>query len=341
MADTFATSFATLNYSGVLFNKGNTRTPFLSIASARPRYTNSVEFVTGQEYSTGMDGSQPEISEIASLTAPDANIITRSQKTNVTQIWMASVGVSYAKQSNMGTLSGVNISGQTADPMDELDFQLTAKLVKMGRDMEYTCINGVYNKATNDTEANKTRGMVSAIESNVIDMEDKPLTFWDVAEAVALVRDANAPFENLTLWCDANTYLQLSADAQTNNLTRVESGRTLNGIAVDTVITPIGAVNLRIGEFLPAGTALLVNFDVIHSVFQPHPTKGNFFVEEIAKTGAGAKYQIWGQWGLDHGPEWYHAKFTNIQTNFTAPEYNSKVYVAGGTVETVSSTVSS
>ena len=30
-------------------------------------------------------------------------MITRTQKTNVTQIFMEAVGISYAKQSNMGT----------------------------------------------------------------------------------------------------------------------------------------------------------------------------------------------------------------------------------------------
>jgi hypothetical protein len=53
MADTFATSFGALNYSGMLFNKGNTRTPLSSIIGGRAKTTNHVEFVTGQEYTTG------------------------------------------------------------------------------------------------------------------------------------------------------------------------------------------------------------------------------------------------------------------------------------------------
>ena len=43
--------------------------------------------------------------------------------------------------------------------------------------------------------------------------------------------------------------------------------------------------------------------------------KGNFFLEQLAKTGAGETYQIFGQIGLDHGPEWMSAKFTNISTD--------------------------
>ena len=69
MADTLATSFGVLNYSGMLFNKGNTRTPLSSIIGGRAKITNHVEFVTGQECATG-GGSLPSISETASLTAP-------------------------------------------------------------------------------------------------------------------------------------------------------------------------------------------------------------------------------------------------------------------------------
>ena len=53
MADVFATSFGVLNYSGMLFNKGNTRCPLSSIIGGRAKTTNHVEFVTGQEYTTG------------------------------------------------------------------------------------------------------------------------------------------------------------------------------------------------------------------------------------------------------------------------------------------------
>lgn len=123
MADTFATSFGVLNYSGMLFNKGNTRTPLSSIIGGRAKTTNHVEFVTGQEF-TSDGGAQPAISETASLTAPDATVVTREQKTNVTQIFQESVGISYAKQSNMGTLSGINIVNQQANPMKSSIFRL-------------------------------------------------------------------------------------------------------------------------------------------------------------------------------------------------------------------------
>lgn len=327
MADTFATSFGVLNYSGMLFNKGNTRTPLSSIIGGRAKTTNHVEFVTGQEFTSG-GGTQPAISETASLTAPDATVVTREQKTNVTQIFQESVGISYAKQSNMGTLSGINIANQQANPMNELDFQVAAKMMKINADIEYTFINGVYSKATDDSKINKTRGLVPAITTNTKAMASKPLGLWDIADMVKKIYGQNAPTTGLCLWCDATTMFQINADAVQNGLSVVPASREINGIALSSVVTPIGVVYLYLGEYLPSGTALLLNLDVLAPVFQPVPGKGNFFLEELAKTGAGQKYQLFGQIGLDHGPEWYHGKFTGISTSFTAPTYSRSVFVA-------------
>lgn len=327
MADTFATSFGVLNYSGMLFNKGNVRTPLSSIIGGRAKTTNHVEFVTGQEFTSG-GGTQPAISETASLTAPDATVVTRSQNTNVTQIFQESVGISYGKMSNMGTLSGINIANQQANPINELDFQVAAKMMKINADIEYTFINGAYNKATTDATVNKTRGLVTAITTNKTAMASKPLGLWDIADMVKKIYGQNAPTNGLCLWCDATTMFQVNADAVQNGLSVVPASREINGIALSSVVTPIGVVYLYLGEYLPAGTALLLNLDVIAPVFQPVPGKGNFFLEQLAKTGAGEKYQLFGQIGLDHGPEWYHGKFTGISTEFTAPTYSRSVFVA-------------
>lgn len=328
MADVYAQSFNTPNFSGMLFNKGNTRTPLSAIIGPRAANTNHVKFVVGQNYTGGGDGSQPAISETASLTAPDATSVVRQQEYNVTQIFQETVAVSDAKRSNMGTLQGINVANQQANPANELDFQTGAKMQKIARDIEYTFINGVYQEATADDVANKTRGLVPAITKNVIPMASKPLGLWNIADGVKAVYEANAPTTGLVLWCDAVTLHQVHADAVQNGLTIVPAARNVNGIALDSVVTPIGTVYLKLGECLPEGTALLLDLDVIRPVYQPVPGKGNFYREELAKVGAGEKYQIFGQVGLDYGPQWYHAKFTGISTDFEAPKYSRSVYVA-------------
>jgi hypothetical protein len=44
----------------------------------------------------------------------------------------------------------------------------------------------------------------------------------------------------------------------------------------------------------------------------PHPEKGNLFFEELARTGSSVKGQLYGQIGIDHGPEWAHARIFDL-----------------------------
>lgn len=149
-----------------------------------------------------------------------------------------------------------------------------------------------------------------------------------IADMVKKIYGAHAPTDGLCLWCDAVTMFQINADAVQNGLTVVPAARNINGISLSSVVTPIGVVYLYLGEYLPAGTALLLNLSVLAPVYQPVPGKGNFFLEPLAKVGAGEKYQLFGQIGLDHGPEWFHGKFTGISTEFTAPTYSRSVFIA-------------
>jgi len=321
-------SFNVLNYSGLLYNKADTSTPFLNLISGNVKYTNSVEFVCGQYY-TSEEGVIPAISETASLTAPDATFVTRSQLSNVTQIFMESVAISYAKQSNMATLSGVNIANQTANPQNELDFQVARKMEKVKRSIEKTFIQGEYNKATADSEINKTRGMLEAITTNVVAAGGKALDLWLLNEAVADIKTAGGDITNIYAFVNTNNLLQVNGNAIEMGMPIGIAKDTEYGIQVRDVVLPIGAtIKLVLGAFIPEGTALIFNPKYIGPVEQPVPAKGNFFLEELAKTGAGAKYQIFGQIGLDHGPEWFAAKITGLSTTFTAPVGQKIVTVA-------------
>ena len=312
-------SFNCPNYSGLLYNKANTKTPFLNMISGNVKYTNSVEFVTGQYFSSE-EGEIPEISETASLSAPSASFVTRNQLSNVTQIFMDAVAISYAKQSNMATLSGVNLAGQSANPQNELDFQVARKMEKLKRSIEKTFIQGKYNKATSDTEVNKTRGMVEAISTNTKDANGSKLDLWLVNDVVSLISNAGGEIDNLIILLNSVNLLQLHGNAIELGMPVGKEYMTSYGIQVRDLILPVGTtVRLGLGEFIPEGTALVINPSVVGPVEQPTPGKGNFFLEELAKQGAGTKYQLFGQIGLDHGPEWYHGKITNLSTEFVAP----------------------
>ena len=316
-----ATSFAVPNYSGMLFVKGNARTPFSTLIGANPLVTNHVEFSCGQFWQA-KTGTQPAISETASLTAPQAVVTTREQKTNVTQIFQYSVDVSYGKMSNMGTLSGINVANQAANPQAELDFQVAATMAQAAADIEYTFLNGVYNKAATDAQVNKTKGLLAAITTNEVsgttgtgnDQVVSSLT-WDlVTEALAKIHKQGGVISNYVLGVDSTAMIQLNKNAIDNKMTIVPASREINGLALSTIVTPLGSVALVLMDTLPAGTAVIFNPAMMHPVYQPVPGKGNFFLEPLAKVGASEKYQIFGQLGLDFGMEYLSAKITGILT---------------------------
>ena len=308
-------SFGTPNFSGMLFRKGVEKTPFSTIIDAGRGYTNHVEFVTGQYYNS-IQGSQPNISEAASLTAPEANVATRSQLTNVTQIFQETVSVSYAKESNMGTMSGVNIENQMANPQSELEFQISRAMAKIAQDIEYTFINGAYNKATNDNEVNKTRGILTAITTNIINAGGDGMTRKLISKALMAIAGAGGDISNIIVGMPAIHLAQLDYDANKNGMTAVDRTRNVNGLMIQTVLTPFGAVGVQLMETIPVGTALVFNPTIMRPMEQPTPNKGNFFLEQLAKVGAGENYQIFGQIGLDHGAEWLSAKITGLSEDF-------------------------
>lgn len=315
----FATSFATPNYSGLLFAKGRTETPFSTMIGAKRKTTNHVEFSVGVEYNVG-EGSIPNYSEADTISAvPTPTVATRGQTSNVTQIFMESFAVGDVKESNMGTMSGINVAGQQPNPMSELDFQAGIAMQRIAKSVEKTFIQGVYAKATNDNEANKTRGIVSAITSNVVDLKGNAISIWDVADILVMMKKNGAPTVGLVLWCDSVTKFQFSAEAAANNFRVYPDSRNVNGLNITRIETPAGFVDIHEGMYLPEGTALLLNFGVIAPVEQIVPGKGNFYLKEMPTRGFGKEYGVLGQVGLDHGPEWCHAKFTGIKTTYDRP----------------------
>ena len=82
--------------------------------------------------------------------------------------------------------------------------------------------------------------------------------------------------------------------------------RNVGGLSVDTVITDFGTLNIAIDKALPADALAVLSLEQIDPVFLSIPGKGVLFEEELAKTGASEKTQIYGEIGLAYGNERAH-----------------------------------
>ena len=66
---------------------------------------------------------------------------------------------------------------------------------------------------------------------------------------------------------------------------------------------------------MPTSTLLIADLSVCKPVFLPVPGKGVLFYEELSRTGASEKGHLYGQIGLDYGPEEYHGTITGLTTS--------------------------
>lgn len=309
------TSWNLPNYAGELFTASPKKTPLLSAIGGLTggKTSNSMEFVCGQEYELPA-ASQPEITESESATAPAATEIARDQKINTCQIYQETIEITYAKQANAGKLEGLNLGGQSANPVNELDFQIARKLEKMATDVEYTFINGSYQKATSAIVAPKTRGLIElCADSTSIDAQAADLTKALLDSFYLELAKNGALWDNMTIYVNAELKQKLTAIYEDQYNAQMNMGNRQAGGNILTVETDFGLMNIVYDQFVPAKTLLAADIEHLAPVFNPVPGKGVLFVEDLAKNGAAERKQIYGQIGLDHGMAFMHGAITNLK----------------------------
>jgi hypothetical protein len=311
MANTTAgTVWNAPNYLGEIFTASHLQTPVLTMAGGLNgvMQTGNFEFPISQTYAHET-AAQPAITETASLTAPTAITYVRSQDKNVTQIFQEQVTLSYAKMSNMNRLSGISTSGQSNVPVNELDWQIAKALEKIARDLEFTLLQGVYQISTDSATANKTRGL-NACTGTTVNANSAGLAKPLIQQLLREMFAAGAVFQNPVFIVNAFQKQKLS-----EIYGYAPTDRNIGGINIKQIETDFGNIGVVLDPFQLASTLLIADMPVVKIVTQPVPNKGNLFYEELSKTGAGEKGQIFGQIGLDHGPAFMHGKITSLATS--------------------------
>ena len=117
-------------------------------------------------------------------------------------------------------------------------------MAAIANDIEFTFLNGTFQDGNYDDVAYKTRGIITAIESNITAAEGASLGYWLVAELIKSISDGFAPTDSLVLMCNSVHIMQLNVDASANGLTVIPAAREINGIKIDELITPFGNVGI-------------------------------------------------------------------------------------------------
>ena len=333
------TTYNLPNYVGELFAASREDTPLLSaiggLTGGRATKATSFEW-------QGYDLRDPDDTRqrLEGADAPDGEARTRYKASNVVEIHQEAVNLSYTKQGATGQLNTdgaqtVNIGG-TIVPADELSWQISQQLKQIARDVEYSFIKGTYANPDDNTSPRRTRGLLEAITTNVMETTHtaKTLTADDVLDLAQMAWDNGGIRESETRTIVVNSDLKRA-------LTRCfvtdagykEETRNVGGVNLQTIETDFGRFNIMLDAYMPKDKLLVLSLEQLAPRFLEIPGKGHFFVEPLAKTGASDKVQIYGEIGLEYGDQKAHALLT------VAPAAASTVAVTGVTLSKKTATV--
>jgi hypothetical protein len=306
------------NYTGELFLIGANQTPFLNmiggLQGGTVRTVADFQFPLAQPWALEA-ASQPAITETASLTAPTPWTYVRGQDVNTVQLFQRAVSVSYAKQSVTGQVvadatTGLVDINSTQPVQNERDFQIAAHMRQLSLNIDYTFLNGQYQKATNAGVAAKSRGVITGCSTNTVDASGAALAKSHIDTLLRTMASNGAEFVNPVLFCNA-----FQKQAITNVYGYAPDSRNVGGVNIKQIETDFAVLGIVWAPNVPTDLILVADLSVCAPVFLPVPGKGVLFYEELSKTGAAESGQIYGQIGLDYGPEEYHGIIDGLATS--------------------------
>lgn len=302
------------NFVGELFQLTPTETPFLSMIGGLTGGISS----DSEEFSWQSD-DLPAAGQNVAVEGADPTYTnrTRTSYSNVTQIVQKGTEVSYTKQAAVGSLgtpasrsaAGASILG-TQPVQDELTRQLMLKTREAARDVEYSFIQGTYQRPTTNATARQTRGILAAITTNAVAAGATDLSVVHFNNLVKTMADNGAVFINPVVFVNS-----LNKQRMTQLFTYAPDSRNVGGVNLQMLETDFAEFGVVYNRHVPADTLLIADVAFCAPRFMEIPGKGHFFAEPLAQTGAAWKWQLYGEIGLQYGVEIYHGKITGLTTS--------------------------
>ena len=316
------TSWNLPDYIGNIYMVGSdNKTPFLNmmggLEGGTVRLVGAQQFAVSQPWdlATAAD-STGAITETASLGAQTAYDYVRGVSYNSTQIVQRTIYLSYVKLSSVGQLTADTTTklvdaSEWTPAQNEFDFQVNANLKQIGKDLESTCFQGTYVQATSAGVAGQSRGLEELCASNnTVGAASADLSKDLVNELLRTMLANGAEFENPILFCNAFQKQQIS-----NEYGYEPEHRNVGGVNIQQIMTDFCVLGVAYTPAITTSTVVIADMSVCHPVWLPVPGKGILFYEELGKLGAAEYGQIFGQFGLDHGPGQYHGSITSLSTS--------------------------
>lgn len=307
-----------------LYNLSYHRTPLISLAGLRDMTATDFRFPIlattrlKDRDMTSADTLNASVttlrSERDSTIAPDPQNYDQSTTWNVVQIMQAAVSETYASESARSRLSLIGaapnqpgIQGKVLHLAQQIDMSL----IDMAVDMEVCALIGVYQEPTDGTVVGKTRGLLTMMKAdgaaNTIELSEDA-TGSEIHQGITALLSAmqmnGARFGNMCIMGHPLTIDLISNAYATNTpqpVFKLPADRFTAGWNVQQIMTKRGLLPLFENNFIPEGTAIILDMSEIGNVWLPNPETGLLGIQKLATIGAGTRYQIYGQWGFNHG----------------------------------------
>lgn len=92
-----------------------------------------------------------------------------------------------------------------------------------------------------------------------------------------------------------------------------ETSRNVGGVDLQTIETDFGRLNLMLSRIVPRSTLVVASLEQCMPAFLEIPGKGHLFLEDLAKTGASEKKQLYGEIGLEYGNPIAHGMLKGVK----------------------------
>jgi len=311
------TTFNLPNFVGDLFTVSPEDTPLLSaiggLTGGREAFDKTFEW---QFYD--LRDADPNRQRVEGAEAPVATERVRANANNVLEVHQETVSISYTKQS-VGPRGGFSTEARgTGAVANEMRWQMDAQIKQVARDIEASFIMGTYANPSDNTTPRKTRGLLEAITTNVIDLASAPLGEEDINDLFQLTYDNGGT--------EAETRTLIVGSAMKRQLTKIflkdhdlqPLSRSVGGLRLQVIETDFGSANIMVDRYIPAGQVIAASLEELAPRFLNVPGKGHFFWEPLAKTGASDSSQLYGEIGLEYGNERKHGKIVDATTDYAS-----------------------
>ncbi len=303
-----ATTYNLTNFVGELFFLTAADTPFKSLAAQVGGIRRVVSKVFTWQTTDNPSPAQPSILEGADPTYEERD---RSEVNNVTQIFQYGVEISYTKLGATGQVAAAASPVLGDQPVsNEQELQEALKLDRAAEDMEVSYLNGTFQNPSDNLTGRQTRGISTAMTTNLVAAGTTDLSRDQIDNLLRTMHSNRAKFRRPTVFAQA-----LQVQRLNDIYGFADRSRVVGGVNIETVITPFGSLDVVMDRHVTNSEFLIVDLAFTKPVVMPIPGKGELFLEPKAMTGAAVKSMLYGEWGLQYGPERYHGKITGLTTS--------------------------